>query len=329
MTEPKLLDASQKRQCCIHVGVNKTGTTTMQRHLFPGHKDVAYLGKIAQWGRRKYTNPEVDRLLNRLAGDRLTHGECDTMRAIYREQVAPLLASNRVPVWSQEGLCMAPAAKRLNRAKNILDVFGPCSVMIVIRRPEALTEALYFQRLQGAALGRRRKQRFNSHFSIEHWLEDRWQATGRFRIGPLDYARTARQYACLFGMANVGVFCFEQLVESSDSFVTEISQFMGIEPVQAQQLMAGKRENVRWTDRQVKQFRQIENSPILSRFYRLMPRPIRRRLIELVKKDRQGEKARAFYSDLWQQRINDSTREGNAYLQENWELPLEQYGYPV
>jgi hypothetical protein len=66
-----------------------------------------------------------------------------------------------------------------------------------------------------------------------------------------------------------------------------------------------------------------------STIFRFAKKAARRRMLGLTARPSQGPRARAEISQRWQQRIFDKTREGNRRLVERWNLPLEQYGYPL
>ena len=59
--------ASRIPRAVIHIGLPKTGTSTLQRHSFPEHSQIEFLGK---WSRRSraYRNADVDALVDHACG---------------------------------------------------------------------------------------------------------------------------------------------------------------------------------------------------------------------------------------------------------------------
>ena len=62
ITATKPADELNRRQCCVHIGLPKTATTTLQRELFPAHRQLEYLGKVP--GEKEYFDSQIGAVLN-------------------------------------------------------------------------------------------------------------------------------------------------------------------------------------------------------------------------------------------------------------------------
>jgi hypothetical protein len=317
-------------RCSLHIGLNKTGTSMLQRRLFPHHPQVDYLGKWHEPGH--FRDAATRALIEPLIEGRID----DTMRRrcgeLFAQRVQPSLNVGKIAVWSLEGMCGGRAEARRQRAENFRDVFGPCHVLIVLRHPLSLVESLYFQKLKGAQRGKSPYFPPGSCFSVEAWLQRCWSNERHQGVmSVLDYARTVRIFGDVFGQEAVSVLLFEQLVAAPDRFVSDVCRSIGIDPEPGVRSTAGKRDNVRWGPEQIDRLTRIAHSPLTRTFFRLAPRRWRMRILGARAADRPGSgaKARALLSEEWQGRICDFTREGNRELVEHWGVPLDRYGYPL
>jgi hypothetical protein len=324
-------DASARGQpcCCLHVGLNKTGTSLLQKFLYPHHPQIDYLGK---WrGRSHYRDAATRALIDPLLGGPLDHAARQRCRELFAERVQPSLRAGKTAVWSRESMCGGTATQRRRLAQNFRDVFGRCRVLIVLRHPLSLTESLYFQQLKGAQRGNSAHIAPGRYFGIETWLQRRLKTRHQDLSGVLDYARTVRIFADAFGTGAVSVLLFEELVAAPDRFVSDVCRAIGVDAEPGVQLTSGRRANVRWGPEQIDRLTRIAQSPWRRTLFRLVSKRRRMRMLgaRALTRDGDGVKVRAPLSEEWQRRISDLTREGNRELVEEWGLPLDRHGYPL
>jgi hypothetical protein len=315
----------------VHVGLPKTGTTTLQSHLFPHHPEVEYLGKFI--GREPELYPPGVARLVRI----LRKGDEDAARsAPARELLAPLRqrarASGRVLVLSDEGMISSGPRHRQAVARSVSALLGPCRIMVVLRNPVELAESLYLQKMvwpQGPVPGAIGSVRWRS---IDSWLDEQRQRPGGGVLSNLDYSSAIRDLEGLFGRESIGLFLLEQLRDDSKSYYEALLQFLGVDVAKGLELVARKRENVRLTQRQFDALRDRCKSPIDGLVLRHGPASLRAKIMASVREhdpnDDSGA-ARAPMSAGQAARIADDSREGNRRLSEAYGLPLERYGYGV
>jgi len=330
--------ATTDRLCCLHIGMPKTATKTMQMSLFAQHQEVDYLGTYTGAGRkyfRQCRTPGIQQLMSELIWDRIKTPDLDAARILYQEEVAPSLANGKVPVWSWESLMENRPEVQRQRAENLRAVFGPCKIIATLRHPITLIESLYLQLLKrdnvGGYSGFGKPMRYQP---IDRWIDDQWDAIGDAPKAHLEYANTIETFADVFGKENVGVFLFEQLTTNPQAYYEGICNFIGIDPQEAMSHVGETRKNERWTDTQLERLDSIHRSLWKSTLFRFSPRVTRRKMLGLPGNTRgippQGSRgATLSIAPHLAKKIQDKTREGNRHLQEQWGLPMEDFQYPV
>jgi len=316
---------------CVHIGLPKTATTTLQRGLFANHPEIEFLGKRA--GRRadprlrRCSGKAAFRLANQLFWDHVRCIDVDEAKRLYREEILPAINPDKQIVFSFEGLAVARLETRKAVAQNLRDVFGSCRIIIGIRRPLDLVEALYFQRLKRRHLGEQ-----NERFALlrspstTQWLESIIE--GRELVDHLDYAHTIRIFIEALGRENVAVFALEHLRAAPVDFARSLCGFLEIDAEEGVRLLEGRQHNVRLTQPVVDRMLRFERSGIASLLYAMAGRGIRKRLVR-AGADEASMHARLSFSPDFRESIEARTRNGNRWIAKEWRLPLEDYGYPV
>lgn len=336
MTEP-FPQTADNRKCVIHIGLPRTGTKLLQWHLFSRHSQVAYLGmyigRIAR-GYRRFDlcrDATVQAVMQEIAFGDVSRPDLVGCRRLANELLPPAFGQGRVPVWSWESLATDAWSMRRARAEHLREVFGDCRIVATIRHPLDLLHSAYFQILRRENVARPHKlQRILRArcYPIEEWLERQFDGEV---MQHLEYARTIRLYADLFGRQSIKVLMFEDLKAAPAAFVEALCRFMGIDPVEGIGLTEGNRENSRWTIEQYETLKSIQGSFLRSMYFRFIGNRRRRHMIGMTPTSRSGDRRPACVEipPAWRSRIEEATREGNRWLADEWSLPLAQHGYPL
>jgi len=315
----------------VHVGLPKTGTTTLQAHLFPGHPGIEYLGKYVGREPELY-HPDVHGLVRMLRTADETAAASPEAHAVLARFEAGAREAGRVVVLSDEGMISSGPRHRAAVARSVRALLGPCRILVVLRNPVDLAESLYIQKMvwpQGSVPGALGSVHWRS---IDDWLDEQRQAPGGGVLSNLDYAGAIHTLEGVFGRDAIGIFLLERLREDGEAYYRSLLEFLGVEVEIGLELVARKRENVRVTQRQFHDLRDRCRSPVSGFVLRHGPASLRRRIMDSVRAadpDDDSGAARAPMSAEQAARITDDTREGNRRLAETYGLPLERYGYGV
>jgi hypothetical protein len=235
----------------IHIGYPKTGTKTLQKHLFQKHSGLNYLnidlpfyGRINNeiyYSRENY----IDRKKNNYKV--FLKGIID----FFKNHDNPFVLSNEsftshsmffqfypVPyVWTPEPNSIA---RKLHSIFFQSAIFSSVKIVVTIRRQDEMFKSIYAQVYNLCFKKIYETRNFNSflHYSLE-------DNSGQFICDSLHYDNVIQCYETLFGEENVGVFVFEELKESPTNYIEKLAKFLKIDSNEAHYLLKGKNENQR------------------------------------------------------------------------------------
>lgn len=321
--------------CFIHVGLPKTATTTLQDYVFDPHSQVDFLGAYHRQRKKRSGNwrdEAVREMLDEIAIKRMLQPDLEQAHRKFDEAVAPSQRSGKVPVISWEALALNHIKVRRARFENMRATFGPCKASITLRSPLKLVESVYFQFLKRTHVGRDAHWKIGAiYLTIEQWLKKNWKKPGGAPRSHLDYPRTVRTMCEIFGRENVRVFLFEDFVADQPAFLRSLSQFVGIDGEESVRNYGGKRRNDRWTVGQIETLKRIKGSWVQSFKFRFADKDRRKQMLGIPLNDEpaEGPTARAEIPQAWQDRIHETTAEGNRWLESEFGLSLGKLGYPT
>lgn len=331
-----------QRSCCLHIGMPKTATKTLQTALFSQHPEVHYLGIYSGWqAKHRYRtqipgvavrDSHIAEMFNELLWDRRRSPDLDRSRELHRREIQPALDRGLVPLWSWESMVEDRHEVQHVRARNLKAVFGLCKVLVVIRHPIDLIESLYLQLLfRDNVGGRASVLQGLTYPSIDHWLRKHWNRDGHAPRAHLEYAEAIEIFAQAFGRHAVGIFLFEQLKENPQVFMRGICRFLEIDEDRGVRLAGTKVLHERWRQSELEELGRIQQSSWRSLRFRFASRRERRAMLGIARGRARSvqEPARIRISEALQERIRAKTKPGNRRLAEAWNLPLQEYGYPI
>lgn len=295
----------------IHVGLPKTGTTTLQQRLFAADPAVTTFWRFADtpegvevakliWLQDSidYDQDEVDRLVSR-ARRRRPHAEA--------------------LVFTDEGVTGGGVADRGLAAARLRASFPEGTVLIVLREQCDHLASMFVHHQRGFGL-----QHLDDR-TIDEWLGDD-PATGA--DGPAaerDYGRLVRTYEDIFGRDRIRIRLFEDLVADTERFLADVAAMIG-RPVPPRPEEGTTHANRRQTLRHQKRDRLFRRAPRLSDLHDRLPDRVVERIDDFVQ---DGPQLTVELSDETRRLLRDRYREGNAWLAEAHGLDLEGHGYAV
>ncbi|MFN5466751.1 MAG: sulfotransferase family protein [Pirellulaceae bacterium] len=310
----------------LHIGMPKTGTTTLQSLLFSCHSGIDYLGKARAYpGQMNCRSQEIYHLLQPLLWN---VGEPWDPTALRRRWEAVLQARDpsKVLVGSWEGLGNSLLADYWEALRRVKATFGRCRLLICLRNPITLVPSMYLQALRGRHSASHRNVLGNHWFlDIEQWIA-RWRDTGGLdRL--LSYAERIRGSTELLGAENVLVLLYEDLCQDQDQFVRAICQFLEVDEAEGLEHVQQGHLHTRISQDQIEFLRRVERSFVWRWWLNRKSPKSQRQVLDDHAGD--GAPARMELPPQCVGVVADATREGNRWLKEHYRLDLEKYQYPL
>jgi len=197
----------------LHVGLPRTGTTSLQLNLFNRHPELAYLGKP-----QHFLHAGVGRLLRGLT--ELDDAAWSAALPGLRERVvAPWLARPGPHLLSEEELSTGTLSRRVSRAAiadRLVDLFPGARVILCVRRQPDLVRSLYCH-LRGVGLPAP---------PFGRWLEGELTRGGW--LSAFDHDDLWRAYAARFGADSVHILVYEDLVAAPEAFIRGLCDHLGV-----------------------------------------------------------------------------------------------------
>lgn len=311
----------------LHIGMPKTGTTTLQQDLFSNHSELLFLHHRHQ---QKNTRAEVCEFMNELILDNRKSPDISRCRQLHTQWVDQAEEENKQLLWSWESFMLHRHNTQKIRAENVRRLTDNVRLIVCLRHPVSLMQSVYLQILKRDNLrGLPKVGKKHKFESIEKWVTH-----GISRNCPpgshLKYAETLQVFANVFGKDSIKIVLFEKLVENQDDYIRILCEIIGIDPEEGIRLSAGKRKNERWTQDQFDRLKSLNQSPLQALRFRFLNRKDREKWLGIDPNSApRGAKATIDISPKLRSTIEEKTRAGNRMIQEQWGVPLEQYGYPV
>ncbi|MEX0450734.1 sulfotransferase [Spiribacter sp. 218] len=218
----------------IHLGYPKTGTTTLQEHLFRGHEEIV---AFQQPDQRK--DPATHAILRAL----LESGRTDFSRA--RAAIERCNGANKRLVVSDEALTFGEFMSRSSvypirsdhsaTAERIRSLFGEAKIVVFVRNQANL--AVSFQR-------QLMKRGLESPRPVCEYLDSMNARTDGRMSKALDYEAMYDAYCAVFGPTHVHVFVYENWVSDFGAAAKALAVIAGVDPDLAVSLVRGHNKNV-------------------------------------------------------------------------------------
>lgn len=304
----------------IHIGFPKTGTTTLQKHLFSRHSQVHYLGK-------PYASEEITgHILNLVMEESLTYDGSFLGAYLEGEIEKGIRGGKKVLVFSDELLVSASKTRDKGVvAARLKELFQGGKIIVTLRNQYEMLKSAY---INGGRLLKNVPSRYKGRaIGFDEWLEMSFERPGRSYIGNIRYIDTLDYYVGLFGRENVCVLLFEEFLARKEDYIKKLGDFMGIDTGEALQWLGEKHENKRLLQSQV-DFELMSTRLGVGGNRRVLS-GVLRRLYFLGKKGKKDGTAAVSIPVAWKEKIHDYYKEGNGEIIKRYGLPLAESGYPV
>lgn len=292
------------RRVAVHPGFVKTATSTLQRHVFPRHPQIAFLGLPAP-------SPELEWAIRHLCQADSTLYEAERVAAVLRA-AAEAAPADRLLLLSYENFALHESTDKGVVAERLAALLPAATILFTIRRQEELVTSWYLTKLRV-----RIKRKAFIPFEEWYWTERREPHLSI--LDDLRYARTVAVYRRLFGGERVKVVPFELLRREPAAFARACAEALGVDPEPFADRLAGRRENASMSQRYLDFWR---------RFGHLLPRRLVRKWARRMPMH-DGPPARIALPEAIREDIARQVAADNRRLAELTGLDLAALGYTV
>jgi hypothetical protein len=213
------------RPVLIHVGMPKTGTTSLQMNLLIKHPGIQYLGKPLT-----VFSKDVARLTRSITYDTGLDNPA-ALEAFRQETVNPLIAGRTEPlVISEEEFSTSTPSSEVSPdaiADRLMALFPQARILITIRRQQDAIPSLYTHMCE---MGLVKNIDFNRWFDFNFATE-----AGQ---SVYDYAQVTERYANRFGARRVHLVPFEWMRDDPQTFVSTVCSLMSADERAGQEAWA-------------------------------------------------------------------------------------------
>jgi len=316
----------------LHVGLSKTGSSTLQRSLFQGSSQLFYLGKhFPTTVPKGCVSKEIFDLLNPLLWDVSAKFDLDELRRKYAEKVLVAAGKERSVIASWEALGKSNVGLFKTRLERLASVVGNVKLLMIIRNPLTWLPSEYLQNLQGQ-ITKRNQRMFGSraYMDFQTWLQ-RHEADSGSMARWLSFVANIRIAGGLLGKQNVGVFLFEELKDRPDIFYSSVARFLKLDNEACLLAVGESHYNKRLLEANMEYARHVDSSPVSRLKWNIQSREARQvQMKKFAKSNKELQlPAQVHLTNEWRAKVADSTREGHRWLAREFGLDLEKYDYPL
>lgn len=243
----------------LHVGLPKTGTTTLQHGLFRVHGQIHPVLE----GARPLGRGDLCKRIQ--CQDGLDYDPAPLADALVRDEAAAAASgTRRCRVFSNEFFTVTyqPAASQQGRevmARRLHELFPGAEILLGLRHPEDAVPSLYVQWLQSyGPFGLR-------PVSFPRWLAFRLEEPLSLELSVFDVHKVWRLYAELFGRERVRCLPFHELRRDPHAFTDSLCARLGVDAEEGRRHMRGVHRRPRATAGEIALDRLMARRPTLAR----------------------------------------------------------------
>lgn len=299
----------------IHIGANKTASTTLQRCLFSQSPDIHYMGEDGN----NFENHAacLDSMVN---ADDLFYDHNAT-RKLFKEFLNS--ANGKTALFSNEDIMTSRQPTVC--AARLKSLVPDAKILLVVRNQLTAIPSWYAN--HGAFLRNVPRSYWKRYVSLEDWLSFCVNFLDQSPLSGFLYNEVIELYIERFGRENIHVMMFEEFIQDKASFVRQLSNLLNLSDSECLALLDKQHERKRITTRQ---FRAHQLDEILFCGRKCL------REIGIGWLDKKWQKFLSKGSALsiqlnekWESALCEIYSEGNRKLAETYSLPLEKYNYPL
>ena len=312
----------------FHPGIGKTATTTLQKSVFSKHSEILYIGKDRTTRenrrRRGYTSDEFYTPFTSILKQRPSAQPNVKEARLALENSIRESGLRKIALASWEGSATSKPTNFQQIVDNLCAVTPNVKILFTIRNQLPWLKSSYLQWIAGNFEGENVHKRTTPFAQFDEWLlsqqTHRWKQPLPPTYDNIDYA------VAKVGSQNVGIFCFEELIQNPAQFYRGIADFLGVDSTEFIQLASTHHENKRITQSQLDLARTSNRSFLRRWQWRFSSRKRNRALFNAA---RQGDKPKVVISEPLRNQIIEQSREANRNFANKYKIDLAGFGYPM
>ncbi|MFC1764318.1 sulfotransferase [Planctomycetota bacterium] len=300
----------------IHLGANKTGSTTLQRCLFAKSEELLYLGEDCEdYIIHKDT-------LNSLVSDDDLFFDYQAAKEVFEKKLSG--DPTKTSIYSNEDV-MASRVPTVC-ARRLKQLLPDAEILIVLRNQLTAIPSWYAN--HGAFLKLVPRCHWQRYVPFDDWMNYCIDFINYSPFASFFYHRLLTLYASLFGRDKIHILFYEDFVKNKSAFVRDLCEILDIDSSKALTLLGERRERTRNSERFMR-YHKMRNWLFWNRsLSRCIPggAAMKQQLFRYLES---GKPYSGFVSAEWKETIASIYAEDNTKLAEDFDLPLHQYDYPV
>jgi Sulfotransferase domain len=301
----------------IHIGGNKTGSTTLQRGLFAAERRIRYLGEDCDG------YAELRPLLESLVQDDESFFDAAATAAMFAQRFGG--EGGWARVYSNEDIMTSRLASV--SAQRLKKLMPDATVVMVMRNQLTAWPSWYAN--HGAFLTWVPRRYWRRPVALEEWLDFCFAFPKRTPVEALNYFRFFRMFADLFGADQVNVMFYEELLENPARYYARWDELLGLPAGEAFKALHGKAERRRNSARRLAYDHWKAKATAVVPGFAALESGLMKRAPTLARWIDGGVAARIELPVAWKTRIRDYYASTNSQLAELVGLDMARYGYPL
>lgn len=214
----------------IHIGANKTGSTTLQRHLFSKSSHIAYLGEDC------YNYIAIENILHSLVTDDDLFYRSDEVNQLFSSHI--INNPDKIIVYSDEDITMSRVPSQC--ANRLFTLMPDSKILLVIRDQISVVTSWYTN--HGAYLRDVPYRYWRQPVEIDEWFEYCFKFINYSPLSGFKYFQIIELYEKLFGIDNIHILYYEDLLENSHMFITDLCTILGLDVQEGEKHLVGRWE---------------------------------------------------------------------------------------
>ena len=303
-----------KNRVAIHIGMPKTGTTSLQGLCFETHPQLNYLGQTNVW-----TNSRAKTILKYLITD-------ESLSTDVKRCFESSLDDNKVLMISDEALSLGEFMLRATKwpivtchneiASRIKSITEEPDIFIVLRNQADWFESWHRQGLKTAKY---------TETDFNRWLTHDIGDDSEHLYDLIDYEKLYEAYSTHFDNSRIHIYLFEEYSTNMANLAANIMQTLNLDQQHAIDSLTNQAKNITGSHYEGLPYpiMKLIRSDSVHQIIEKIPATIRKRL----RKALSYNKAYGKISDKNKEIIMNRYRESNRRLFEKLDIDASNYGY--